>query len=293
MKLFITGGSGFVGREVISQLVALGHQVRALTHRNDVLDSAVETVGGDIGEVDSLSGSLKGCDAVIHLVGIIRESPAKGVTFAKLHVEATQNMVRAATEQGVRRFLHMSANGARADAVTDYHKTKWAAEEELRRSNLDWTIFRPSLIFGPHDQFVNLLAQLIRTLPLVPVMGDGRYRLQPVWVGDVAAGFVRALNCRESIGRSFECGGPEAYSYDQILDLIGRALGKSKVRKFHQPLLLMKPVVAAMQSIPQFPMTSDQLAMLLEGNICDPEPWRRALNLDLKGFTEGISEYLR
>jgi NADH dehydrogenase len=138
-----------------------------------------------------------------------------------------------------------------------------------------------------------MLAELIRKLPVVPVMGDGNYRLQPVSVVNVAEGFVRALDVDNSIGQIYCCGGPQAYSYDEVLDLIGAALGKKSVCKLHHPLLLMKPVVSIMQSIPQFPMTSDQLQMLLEGNCCDPGKWSDAFQLELKDFRHGIAEYVK
>ncbi len=295
MKVFLTGGTGFVGQEILRQLLAAGHQVRALVRPGSNLEHspAVETVSGDVTEPQSLQGALAGCDAVIHLVGIIREFPGKGITFEDLHTKATKNILQAAGDQGVKRYLQMSANGTREDAVTDYHKTKWAAEVAVRQSDLDWTIFRPSLIFGPEDEFVNMLADLIRKLPVVPVMGDGQYRLQPVAVRDVAAGYLRALETPESIGQTYHCGGPKDYSYDEVLDLVGQALGKGKVCKLHQPLFLMKPVVGLLESIPQFPITSDQLQMLLEGNCCDPEPWRSTFDLQLTGFTEGIQDYLK
>lgn len=294
MKIFITGGTGFVGQEVIRQLLEQGHQVQALIRKSGALQETerITTVVGDTVRPESLQNAMAGCAAVINLVGIIREFPARGITFERLHHESTRNLLQAAQEQGVRRFLQMSANGTRADAVTGYHKTKWAAEQAVRQSQLEWTIFRPSLIFGPRDQFVNMLAQLIRTLPVVPVMGAGQYRLQPVSVADVAAGFVSALELKESVGQTYHCGGPEAYSYDEVLDLIGKALGKKSVRKLHQPLVLMKPVVALMQSIPQFPMTRDQLQMLLEGNTCDPAEWQQALQLKLTDFSQGIADYV-
>jgi len=294
MKVFITGGSGFVGRAVIEKALLAGHAVRALVRsEKHSLPQSVETVIGDTTDPASLKSSMQGCDAVIHLVGIIREFPKQGITFVKLHTESTSNILQAAQEQGVKRFLQMSANGTRQDAVTGYHKTKWAAEQAVRESDLQWTIFRPSLIFGPADEFVNMLAELIRKLPLVPVMGDGKYRLQPVSVKDVAAGFVNALNEPASIGKTYHCGGPAAYSYDEILDLIGTAMGKTSVCKIHQPLFLMKPVVATMQSIKQFPMTSDQLQMLLEENICAPDEWQQDLKLELTDFPTGIAEYVR
>lgn len=294
MKVFITGGTGFVGQEVLRQLRNADHQVRALVRGPECLKDIpeIETHVGDTTRPESLQGAITGCDAVVHLVGIIREFPGRGITFEHLHTESTHNMLQAAAEQGAKRFLQMSANGTRPDAVTAYHKTKWAAEVAVRQSALEWTIFRPSLIFGPNDQFVNMLAQLIRKLPLTPVMGDGRYRIQPVSVADVATGFVKALEVPESSGQTYHCGGPDVFSYDEILDLIGQALGKAQVRKLHHPLFMMKPVVAMLQSIPQFPMTSAQLQMLLEGNTCDPEPWRSAFNLKLTDFASGIKSYL-
>lgn len=295
MKVFITGASGFVGSEIVQQLEQSGHQIRALlrSQNKSAAPSAHETVIGDTTDPLSLEGKLAGCDAVINLVGIIREFSGKGITFTRLHTESTRNLLQAAEQQGVKRFLQMSANGARENASTDYHKTKWAAEELVRQSALDWTIFRPSLIFGAHDQFVNMLAGIIRKSPLVPVMGDGRYRLQPVSVKDVATGFVRALDTPESYGKTYHCGGPQAYTYDEILDLIGAALGKKSVCKIHQPLILMKPLVATLQSISLFPMTSGQLHMLLEENICDPRIWKEELQLELQGFPAGIAEYLK
>ena len=296
MKVFITGGSGFVGREIIQQLLAGKHSVCALARETDPFKnrSEVEVVLGDTTQPATLQDQLSGCDAVIHLVGIIREFPGKGITFKKGHIESTENMLQAAEEQGVKRYIQMSANGTRENAITSYHQTKWIAEEKVRQSNLDWTIFRPSLIYGPNDQFINMLAQLIKNLPLVPVMGDGQYQLQPVSVIDIANGFVSALNKPETIAKTYQCCGLQAFSYDQLLDLIAQALGQTGgARKIHQPLWLMKPIVAALQTIPVFPMTSDQLDMLLEGNICEDNNWANDLSLDLHDFFSSIKNYLK
>ncbi len=295
MKVFITGGSGFVGREIIQQLMAENHSVRALVRKADALENfrGIETIVGDTTQSETLRDQLTGCDAVIHLVGIIREFPGKGITFKKLQVESTNYILQAAEEQGIKRYLQMSANGTRENAITDYHKTKWEAEELVRQSKLDWTIFRPSLIFGPEDQFVNILAQLIKALPLVPVMGDGQYQLQPVSVINIAQGFVTALDKPETAGKTYQCCGSQAFSYDQLLDLIAQALGQvAGTRKFHQPLWLMKPVVALLQAIPLFPMTSDQLQMLLEGNSCNDDSWRNDFALELHEFSSSIKTYL-
>jgi uncharacterized protein YbjT (DUF2867 family) len=297
MRVFIAGGTGFVGQELISQLIAAQHRVVALVRPGSATKLSqsewVTMHPGDATRPESLQNGLLECDAVINLIGIIREFPRQGITFEQLHHQATINLVKAAQTQGVRQFLQMSANGTRADAVTKYHQTKWAGEEAVRKSGLDWTIFRPSLIFGRHDQFVNMLAGLIKKLPLVPVLGDGHYKMTPVAVENVANGFVRALDQPAQAARLYHCGGPQDLSYNEILDLIGRALGKMQIAKLHQPLILMKPVIALMESIPQFPISRGQLTMLLEGNCCDPSPWTAAFEIELIPFYAGICGYLQ
>jgi len=297
MKVFVTGASGFVGSEILRQLVAAGHTPRCLVRPGSegklALREGVEIHPGDATVAESLEGALAGCDAVIHLIGIIREFPGRGITFRQLHVATTENIVAAASAQGVRRFLHMSANGARAGADSPYHRSKWTAEELVREADLDWTIFRPSVIFGPGDGFVTLLAEMIRRFPVVPVIGDGLYTFTPVAVSDVAAGFVRALTTPAASKQSYHCGGSEILTYDAILDLIGAALGRERVIKIHHPVLLMKPVIALLEGLPAFPITSNQLTMLLEGNSCDPAPWAAAFGLTPTPFTEGIRRYLK
>lgn len=297
MKVFVTGGTGFVGSEVLRQLTAAGHTARCLVRKGSesklAVRDRVEIRLGDVNEPGTLEGALAGCEAVIHLVGIIREFPALGVTFQRLHAEATRNVVAAAEAQGVRRYLQMSTNGTRENAPSPYHRTKWEGEQAVRGSGLAWTIFRPSLIFGPKDAFVTMLADLIRRLPVVPVIGDGKYRMSPVAVEDVAAGFVRALEMPETVGRTYHCCGPQDYSYDELLDLVGAALGKGHVAKLHHPLALMKPMIALMENVPQFPITTSQLTMLLEGNVCDPTDWAAAFGITPTPFAEGIGRYLK
>jgi NADH dehydrogenase len=292
MKIFLTGGTGFVGSEVLRQLVAAGHTVRALVREGseDKLEVAagVEVHSGDVTDAASLVGGLQGCDAVIHLVGIIREFPRRGVTFKKMHVEGTENVLEAAQEQGVGRYLHMSSNGTRERSSTGYHRTKWQAEEMVRDSKLEWTIFRPSLIFGPGSEFVHMISEVIRRLPVVPVLGDGQYRMQPVSLKEVATSYVKALEMPETIGKSYHLGGGASYSYDEILDLTSQAMGKGKAIKIHQPLFMIKPMIKLMQSSEHFPITSDQLTMLVEGNVCDPEEWLDTFGLKATSYAEGI-----
>lgn len=290
MRVFVTGGTGFVGSEVLRQLTAAGHQVRALVREGseEKLAAEVEVHNGDVTAPDSFAGALAECDAVIHLVGIIREFPDKGITFQKLHVASTRHLLTAAREQGVKRYLHMSANGARPDAEARYHQTKWAAEELVRSSPLDWTILRPSLIFGPNGEFVDMLAELIRKLPVVPVIGKGRYKMQPVAREQVAATFVKALERPETIGQTYHLAGAKPHTYEEILDLTGKAIGEAPVRKIHQPLFMMKPVIKMLEGVAAFPITSDQLTMMLEGNVCDPDAWADAFSIEPIDYAEGI-----
>lgn len=295
--VFVTGGTGFVGRAVVRALRGRGHQVRCLVRPGSeprlAPETGVEAVAGDVTVPAGLADVLRGTDAIVHLVGIIREHRRRGVTFERLHTEATRHVLAAAQAAGVRRVVHMSALGTRPGARSRYHQTKWAAEEAVRASGLAWTIFRPSVIFGPGDGFVTLLTRLVRWFPVVPVIGDGRNRLQPVAVETVAAGFAGALDRPATAGQVFDVGGPRAYAFDEVLDEVGAVLGRRRVPKLHHPVGLMAPVVRLLEGIPAFPLTSDQLLMLGEDNSCDPVPFHRTFELTPVEFAAGIRAYLR
>jgi NADH dehydrogenase len=292
MKIFLTGGTGFIGGHLRRALLDRGHELRLLVHkRGDAFEAGVEQVEGDVTHPESFADRVAGCDATINLVGIIREFPGRGVTFERLHVEATRNVIEAARGAGVRRHLQMSALGTRPNAASAYHQSKFRAEECVRGSGLDWTIFRPSIVFGPEDDFVNKLAGYIRTYPAVPVIGDGKYRLQPISADDVARCFAMALEMPETAGRTFEVCGPDRLPYNEMLDLIGRALGKARVTKISNPLGIMKAVVPLLQGFSFFPITMDQILMLVEENICDGS-WRETFRFEPEPFAEGIGKYL-
>ena len=297
MTIFLTGGSGFVGRSVIRALRGQGHQIRCLLRPGSEARlptrEGVEVVSGDVAVPGPWMKALEGCDAVIHLVGIIREFPGRGITYERLILQGTRNVLEVARAAGVRRHLQMSALGTRPGAVSSYHRTKWEAEEAVRSSGLRWTIFRPSIIFGPEDAFVNMLAKMIRLLPVVPVIGDGQYRLQPVAVEDVALGFVRALSMEGTVGETYLVAGPKPYEFNHLLDLIGEALGRRRVRKLHHPIGFIRPLVAAFQRLPFFPLTLDQLTMLEEENVADPTPFVQTFGIPLTSFPDGIRRYLK
>lgn len=293
MKIFIAGATGFVGGHLIRALLQRGHELVLLTHsRSRIPEPGVQFVSGDVTAASSYVASLKGCEAAINLVGIIREFPTRGITFERLHVEATAAMVQATQQAGVLRYLQMSALGTRLDAVSGYHRTKWRAEELVRGSGLSWTIFRPSLIFGPKDAFVNMLADNLRLTPVMPTMGDGTYRLQPIHGDDVAHCFADALERPETAGKVYELCGPDRLSYRELLDTIAVAMGKKPPFKPALPLTIMRPLIKALQGISVFPITTDQLQMLLEENICDG-CWQKTFAFTPIRFQDGIKEYLK
>ena len=291
MKIFISGGTGFVGGHLIGELLNRGHELCLLVHRRGPVAKGVEQIEGDVTCLESFEKGVEGYEAVINLVGIIREVPARGVTFERLHVQATVNMLAAAKKGGVRRYLQMSALGTRSDAVSAYHKTKFRAEELVRASGLEWSIMRPSLIYGPKDAFINMLADQLRLAPIMPVLGDGRYRLQPIHAADVARCFALALEQPETVGQCYELCGNDRLSYVELLDAVATAMGKSAPFKPHAPLGLMKLIIPLMQQIPQFPITMDQLQMLIEENICDGR-WKLTFGFEPRDLYEGIREYL-
>jgi len=303
VKIFITGATGFVGREVSSLLRSAGHGIRILARNPDtprardlVSKFNAEVHPGDVTNADSLRGALRETDAVIHLVGIISE--IGNSTFENIHTRGTENMVRAAREQGVKRFVHMSALGTRPNAASRYHRSKWAAEESVRASGLDVTIFRPSLIYGPGDGFVNLFARIIRLSPIVPVLGRKDALFAPLPVQPVAKAFVRAATERAGIGRSFDLCGHERLTLSRIIDGICSVLGKRRF-KVHVPnglarfqaTLLEWFFPAVLRQPP--PLNRDQLVMLQEDNLGDPQPAQELFGLTLPEFKEGISTYLR
>lgn len=295
-RIFVTGATGFVGRAVIPALQAHGHAVRCLVRRGSEPAlrglEAIERVEGDVLSPATLERGLAGCDTVIHLVGIIREQPGRHSTFERIHTQGTVNVLEAAAAAGVRRYLHMSALGSRAGARARYHRSKWAAEEAVRAGAIAWTIFRPSIIYGRGDEFVNLLAGMVGRFPVVPVIGSGQQRLQPVPVEHVAEAFARAVDLPATAKHAYEVGGPEAVTMVRLLALIGQALDRPRVRKLHVPLGLVRPVTRVLHRLPGFPLTPDQLLMLEEDNVCDPQPFHATFGLTPMPLAAGLRAML-
>jgi uncharacterized protein YbjT (DUF2867 family) len=295
MRVFLTGGTGFVGQELLKQLRGAGHNVSCLVREGPAAVLAdlagLKKLTGDIADPASLRGKLDGIDAVINLVGIIREFPSRGITFERIHYEGSKNVIDEALRAGVKQFLQMSALGTRYGAKARYHQTKYMAEQYLKQSGLEYSIFRPAVIFGPADKSINLMAKIIKTSPVFPVIGNGRNSWQPVALENVAQGFVAALNNPKARNKTYEVAGTKAMEYNQVIDVIAEVLGK-KILKIHQPVYLVKPIVGIMQRFSFFPLTLDQLIMFQEDNVCDAGPFFREFGISPIEFREGISRYM-
>lgn len=281
MKVAIIGGTGFVGLHITRQLIAAGHTPRLLVRPGSdgkvEQPTACELVYGHVGDRAALAECLAGADAVIYLIGILREFPARGVTFEALQYQGVVDTIVAAQSAGVGRFLLMSANGIRADG-TPYQRTKFQAEQALKSSGLRWTIFRPSVIFGDAEgrmEFCSQLKKDIIDLPLpAPLfypgllpLKAGRFELAPVCIKDVAAAFVLALAEPRTESQTYSLCGPDRLSWKAILTTIAAAAGKSKLM-VPAPAVAIQMAAAMFERYDWFPISRDQLQMLMEGNVC-------------------------
>lgn len=292
MRVAITGATGYVGQGIVQKLLRRDHEVRALVRQPEragpLRDFGVQIIAGSLADSGALRSLVEEVDAVVHLVGIIVEKGRQ--SFESVHVAGTAAVVESARQAGVPLMLHMSALGARGDAeATAYHRTKWQAEEVIRTSGQAHAIFRPSLIAGPGNPPLKTMLDMIRLSPIVPVIGDGRYELQPIWLGDVAEAFALALE-RADLRGSFDLAGPERLSYHQMLDHLESALGVRR-RRIPVPVGVARFAVAAGAMLPNLaPITSDQLQMLLEGSTTTDNAIVSRFGIAPRTFTEVAKE---
>ena len=287
MKVFLTGGTGFVGGNMLKRLLSEGHTVRALVRdpqkAGPLRQRGIELVAGDVVEGKGLEEGLRGCDVAIHLVGIIAEKGKN--TFEAVHHIGTRNVVEAAKRAGVKRYVQMSALGVRADGPAKYQTTKWRGEEEVRKSGIPYCILRPSLIFGPGDGFVTQMMETMRSAPLFrPVPGNGAPRFRPIFIDDVTACFAQALTAEAATNQTIELGGADELSLNQVLAEIARCAGIGKPA-VHIPMpLMLIGAFFAQTVLKNPPVTVDQLRMLREGSTCDLGPMKRILGVTPRGF---------
>jgi uncharacterized protein YbjT (DUF2867 family) len=292
--ILVTGGTGFVGSHLIRRMRQDNLPVRALVRNIDQARElaylGAELVKGDIQDVATLDRAAAGIERVIHLVGIIQEAP--GVTFKGVHVEGTRNLLQAAKKAGVRHFLYQSALGTRPGAKSEYHRTKWQAEELVRERGIPYTIIRPSLIYGAGDQFTLRLAEIIRNAPVLPVIGSGKSKVQPIYIDDVTDCLVKAVTSDAFLNEIYEIGGPEQLTYEEVMRAIAEAMGVKRP-VVHMPMLLMRSVARALETVLSSPpITSGQLIMLQEDNVCSLRDVCDACGAPPISFREGLKKFI-
>ncbi|MGH6888154.1 MAG: complex I NDUFA9 subunit family protein [Rhizomicrobium sp.] len=276
MSILVTvfGGSGFLGRYVVRALARAGHRIRVGVRRPNVANyllpmahvGQIQLVKADVTDADAVGRALKGAAAAVNLVGILYESGRQ--RFDGVHAEAAATIAKAARERGLRALVHVSALGARTDSSSLYARSKAAGESAVRDAFAGAAILRPSLLFGPEDDFFNRFAALARLSPVLPLIGGGRTRFQPAYVCDVADAVVRCLE--DGQGILYELGGPRVYTFRQLLELI---LAETNRRR----LLLPVPFPLAMAKasllglLPKPLLTRDQVRLLEQDNVVAPE----------------------
>lgn len=291
MRVAVTGGTGYVGPAIVSEFLKAGHEVNVLEHRRplDLPDAPhLRRMEGDVLDPESLRRAFEGVDAVVHLVAILHEKPQKGITFERMHVDATRNVLEAAKEVGVRRILHMSANGVDDDSVdTAYFRTKREAEQLVRESGLEWTIFRPSYVAGSKEGgFDAQFADIVDKAPLLPSFAGGKFEIQPISRRNVAEAFARALETPEAVGEAYTLVGPERFTWNEYLRRLADVRGRKRMLA-HVPRWFI--LSAATVAGPVFPASPDQLRMLMAGNAGDPSHAVHDLHLQLEPWEEAVS----
>ena len=297
--IVVTGASGYVGSHVVRRLVEMGKPVRALIRSRQRAEKegrlaglTVEWVEGDVTRPETLPPAMAGATAVVHTVAIAIEKG--GRTYEEVNYQGTVNVVEAAKAAGVRRFINVSQLGASSRLPYRFLASKGKAQEYVAASGLDWTAFRPSVIWGPEDEFANTFARLIRLTPFIfPIVGDGQAKFQPVWVEDVVACIVKALDDPGTIGQEYELGGPEVLTLEEIERRTLRALGAKRLL-VRFPLPLIRLAVALMEALlPAPPVTRSLLELLAVNNVTTQNAVQRFV-ADPRPFTpENAAPYMR
>lgn len=268
MKVLVTGGTGVVGTATVTALVKAGHTVRLLSRhaRRDARQwpAGVESRPGNVAEPETIRGAADGCDAVVHLVAIVDESPPHA-TFERINVEGTRNIVNEARRAGVRRFVYISSLGADV-GESPYHRSKLEGEEIVRTFGGNWTILRIGNVYGPGDEQISLLLRMVRTLPAVPLIGDGDQPIQPAWHEDIATGIVRATEREDLAGRVLELAGNDLTSQNDLVERLSRITDRG-VTRVPLPDLLASAGMKALGLVGiEIPFNDSQRQMLAEGN---------------------------
>ena len=275
MNVLVTGGDGFVGRNLCAELVERGHDVTSLSRDPDpgVLPEGVETAAGNVTELDSIESAFEGQDVVVNLVALSPLFTPDGGNemHEKIHLAGTENVIEAAEAHGVERLVQMSGVDADPDGPTHYLRAKGAAEEVVQSSDLEWVILRPSIVFGDGDEIVPFTKRLKKlfapAIPLYPLPGGGKKTVfQPIWVGDLAEIMADTLEDDAHVGQTYELGGPEVLTLRDVTEKVYESEGKS-ITIVPLPMALAGIGLTTLGILPGFPMDSDQYRGLQVGNI--------------------------
>ncbi len=322
----VTGCTGFVGRYLVRELLSRGHHVRGLIRDADKARAVfgatppdgLSTIIGDVCDADALDALVRNCDEVIHLVGIIREERGESIdqpqSFERMHVQATRSIVEACQRAGVGRYLHMSALTVGPEGRSAYQKTKWAAEQVVRRSGLDWTIFRPGLIHGPDGEFIQMMAELAsgESPPylFIPYFARGRVdhrvvagavtfepaKTQPVAVQDVAIAMANALETTRAVGEVYNLVGPETLDWRELAEFLRdtlhgtkKSLGVWYIPGEHAAAIARFANHVGLGKL--LPFDEGQALMAIEDTTADPTKARADLNLNPRPFRRTVQEY--
>jgi uncharacterized protein YbjT (DUF2867 family) len=266
--ILLTGGTGFIGSRIVRALRVEDRAVRALVR--DQADAGrlqalgCETVVGDMTDPTSLRAAVEGCDTVIHLVAILQGKPSE---FDRVMTQGTRDLVAAAQQAGVRRFVLMSALGFddQTKDLVPYYRAKWQMEQDVKASGLEHVIFRPSFVFGPGAGALEQFKKIAKLAPVTPIVGPGTQRIQPIWVDDVAAYYAAAVDKPEAANRTFELGGPDVVTWNEFWARLKRAQGLHRP-SLHIPFAVMRAQAVVLERLPKPPVTRDQLKMLAGGD---------------------------
>lgn len=281
--VLVTGAAGFVGTHVCHHLTQRGSRVRCLVRSpvkaaERLAPMPVELHVGDIRDAAVLRRAMEGCDAVVHLAAIAIER--RGQTYEDVNAEGTKRVLGAMHASGIRRLVHMSQNYAASSSPHRFLRSKGIAEEAVRGSGTQWTVLRPSVIFGREDEFVNVLARLVRLSPLIyPLPGGGVSRFQPVAVDDVARVVATSLADDDTVGTSYPLGGPAQLTLRQMVE---RVLVAMDAKRFLVPVptVLLRPVIAlAQRLLPNPPVTTELLDLLAVDNVVEGNALRDAFGI--------------
>jgi uncharacterized protein YbjT (DUF2867 family) len=289
--ILVTGGTGFVGPKVVHALRAEGRDVRCLVRdpgRADTLKAwGCELVQGDVTDAASLERATAGCDVVVHLVAIIT---GRRSDFERVMTRGTQDLLAAAKNAGAGRFVLMSALGVSEETrmLTPYYAAKWEMEAAVKSSGVEHVIFRPSFVFGRDGGVLPIFVRQVRWSPVTPVLGDGSNRIQPIWVDDVAAYFAKSVDLGAAANRTFELGGSDQLTWNELYERIAKVLGRRRTR-VHVPIGLIRPGAALAELLPRPPITRDQLKMIEAGdNVCDMGPALDAFGIGVLSVDEQL-----